>query len=71
MSILEIHFMKCVRAAGLVAVLMVLVFGGATARAQNKIKVDGDYAGTLGPLHLKLFHPCMDTGRESLRMKKI
>jgi CubicO group peptidase (beta-lactamase class C family) len=62
MSILEIHFMKCVRAAGLVAVLMVLVFGGATARAQNKIKVDGDYAGTLGPLHLKLHLKADATG---------
>ena len=54
MSILEIHWMKYVRATGLVLALTALVCGGAITRAQSKIKVDGDYAGTLGPLHLKL-----------------
>ncbi len=42
------------RTAGLVLTVIALVCGGAIARAQSKIKVDGDYAGTLGPLHLKL-----------------
>lgn len=54
MSIHKIHWFERLRAAGLIVASMVLVCAGTVAHAQNKIKVDGAYAGTLGPLHLKL-----------------